>query len=490
MTAHIYSEQNSHRPASATFSHFVEVCGLLTVHARKKKREGTTFEDALCKALGWYFPLLAKFRVASVEELIYRKFPYACPYCRQCPHVDGICKTVKGTSPTVNHEDLRQKYRNNGDVRPSGLNDWQLMFDRIYPRNLDDSSRSVVGLFEELGELAEAVRVFDRFPKYFAGEAADVFSYLMGLANEYSLQRQRDDQPPFDFESEYVKRFPGLCVQCGYPICVCPIVPSATVGRMAKELDIKDLESVFVSSFEVFRDESSEISRRVLDSVGGYVGLASKFPFDRGEANQELVVFCLKWASQVENPEIADRLRSAAIKIADAATYAGSPRHPQVLNELLKPLTEIIRKDEGAIQGLSAIGQTGMPHSVKQIVINELTLGDKYVATNTFAPEIAPPTLGLEFALVWQSLQSKVDLNEVASQLEQIKKQIETMPQSNEIAKATTIISEAETDARNGMGGKVLEKLSVVGNVVKDVGIKIGTNVVVELIEKATGMKV
>ena len=90
MTAHIYSEQNAHRPASATFSHFVEVCGLLTVHVRKKKRESTTIEDALCKALGWYFPLLAKFKVASVEELIFRKFPYACPYCRECPHSDGV----------------------------------------------------------------------------------------------------------------------------------------------------------------------------------------------------------------------------------------------------------------------------------------------------------------------------------------------------------------------------------------------------------------
>ncbi len=39
MTAHIYSEQNAHRPASATFTHFVEVCGILTMHSRDKKRE-------------------------------------------------------------------------------------------------------------------------------------------------------------------------------------------------------------------------------------------------------------------------------------------------------------------------------------------------------------------------------------------------------------------------------------------------------------------
>ena len=60
-----------------------------------------------------------------------------------------------------------------------GLNEWQLMFQEIYPRESDDRWRSTIGLFEELGELAEAIRVFDKYPMYFLGEAADIFSYLM-----------------------------------------------------------------------------------------------------------------------------------------------------------------------------------------------------------------------------------------------------------------------------------------------------------------------
>jgi hypothetical protein len=43
MIAYTYSEQNAHRPPSATFSHFVEVCGMLTIHSSEKKREGFTF---------------------------------------------------------------------------------------------------------------------------------------------------------------------------------------------------------------------------------------------------------------------------------------------------------------------------------------------------------------------------------------------------------------------------------------------------------------
>jgi hypothetical protein len=61
MVASIYSDQNIARSSAATFGHFVEVCGMLTMHDRKKRRGvDVTVTDALCKALGWYSPLMAK----------------------------------------------------------------------------------------------------------------------------------------------------------------------------------------------------------------------------------------------------------------------------------------------------------------------------------------------------------------------------------------------------------------------------------------------
>src|SRR5215469_9083969 len=146
MVAHIYSEQNYIRSASATFAHFVEVCGMLTIHDRKKRRENIEVMDALCKALGWYFPLLAKHRVRSVEELIFRKYPYACPYCRKLPHEDPLCKTVRGTDRTLDHADVRRLYKKNRKLRPETLDGWQAMFAKIYPRSLDDVGRSTLGL--------------------------------------------------------------------------------------------------------------------------------------------------------------------------------------------------------------------------------------------------------------------------------------------------------------------------------------------------------
>jgi NTP pyrophosphatase (non-canonical NTP hydrolase) len=360
MVAHIYAEQNAHRPASATLSHFVEVCGMLTVHARSKKREGVSFMDSFCKALGWYFPLLAKFRVSSVEELVFRKYPNACPYCRLKPHQDYVCKTTRGTSSTVNHLALREEYEKNVSRRPSGISDWQSMFQQIYPRSIDDAraARSTLGLFEELGELAEAVRVFDRYPKYFAGEAADVFSYLMGLANEHMLVEQQTDKT-FNLEDEFIKRYPGMCVQCGCLVCVCPLVPESTVGRMAKELDVSGADKLFHVEYDVFTQESREISSRVLKKLGGYTGLVEQFPFDRGDTNKALVLLCLRVAdaAHATNSVIADGLRSTAIKIGASATYPGSRRPQAQVETLVNSVREMVKSLPPEIQ--SAVGASG-----------------------------------------------------------------------------------------------------------------------------------
>src|ERR1700685_260000 len=277
MAAHIYSEQNAQRSVSATFSHFVEVCGMLTIHDRKKKREDVTVVDALCKALGWYFPLLAKLRVRSVEEIIFRKYPYACPYCRLAPHQDAQCKVVRGTDRTVNHTALKEAYLRNASRRPAGLHAWQKMFQDIYPRDTEDRGRSTIGLFEELGELAEAIRVFERHPGYCAGEAADTFSYLMGIANEVEIRLAQDEGQKFSFEDEFLRRYPGLCPQCGSQICICPSLPEATIGRMAKELRVSVVAELFNPEPESFAQDGKKIASIVLDRAGGYTGLADNF---------------------------------------------------------------------------------------------------------------------------------------------------------------------------------------------------------------------
>lgn len=376
MIAHIYVEQNAHRPTSATFAHFVEVCGMLTVHSRNKKREGTTFVDGICKALGWYFPLMAKFRVSSVEEIVFRKYPYVCPYCRLKPHDDDVCKTTKGALKTVDHVALREAYRANNANRPRSLNEWQLMFKKVYPRSVGDihAGRSALGLFEEIGELAEAVRVFDRYPKYFAGEAADVFSYLMGMVNEYVLLLSQESDTPFSLEDELIKRYPGLCVQCGHAVCVCPLVPESTVGRMAKELDIQGVESLFQLEHESFNRDSLEIAAHALDRVGGYSGLVDQFPFDRGDTNKALVLLCLRMADAIGDTDAstAESLRGAAIKIGSAATFPGSKRPQGQLETLVQSVRKIIDDIPADVKLAAGAAGQNLEESVGRMAIPKI----------------------------------------------------------------------------------------------------------------------
>jgi NTP pyrophosphatase (non-canonical NTP hydrolase) len=348
MVAQIYSGQNIARSPSTTFGHFVEVCGMLTMHDRKKRQDGSlTVTDALCKALGWYFPLMAKMRVKSVEELIYRKYPYACPYCGLAPHRDGVCKLVWGTGQTLDHDRLRRLYLDHRGRRPSGLDDWQQMFQEIYPRQVADQGRSVIGLFEEVGEFAEAIRVSEKHPMYFLGEAADIFSYLMGIANEHSLRLLQEGGIEFSFEVEFLKRYPGLCMQCGSRSCVCPAIPEATVGRMAKELDIGTGESRFLSDPEAFAREGQVVAHHVLERVGGYEGLTlGSFPFDRGDASRALMTLCLKVAAAVESgqPSLADNLRAEALKMATSQAQPGSPSRQLDTRALLQQLSDSWRE--------------------------------------------------------------------------------------------------------------------------------------------------
>lgn len=345
MISFIYADKNMARTTTATFAHFVEVCGMLTIHDRKKRREGLDVTDALCKALGWYFPLLAKFRVRSVEELIFRKFPNVCPYCRSAPHDEASCKLVKGTGSTVDHKAVASAFKANWDKRPTGLDEWQQMFQTIYPRNVEDRGRSTIGLLEELGELAEAVRVFEVHPKYFLGEAADTFSYIMGIANEHAM-RVAQEGGEFSLEKEFLARFPGLCVQCGSKVCACPGVPAATVGRMAKELDISDLEKPFVEDLQSFSNEGQQVAVRVFEATGGLSALSNKLPFDRGDANRALSVLCLQISEAVEaeNADIAETLKTAALKISTAIQQPGSPKRPIEIDGLLTAIETAWKK--------------------------------------------------------------------------------------------------------------------------------------------------
>jgi hypothetical protein len=218
----------------------------------------------------------------------------------------------------------------NQRLTPTSLNGWQKMFNDIYPRTLSTGSFSVVALLEELGELAEAIRVFDRYPHYFFGEIADAFSYIMGIANEYSLENE------FDFEAEFVSRYPGLCVNCGSRVCVCPPVPPATIGRMAKELNV-DLSAYAIRDLRKFTAEGAKVAHEVFESSGANSVVAKHLPYDRGELNAAMMQLCFRLANAVEeaNENLSSSLRDAAFQLGAERADRGSVERTGEADDLL-----------------------------------------------------------------------------------------------------------------------------------------------------------
>lgn len=106
---------------------------------------------------------------------------------------------------------------------------------------------------------------------------------------------------------------------------MCPAIPAATIGRMAKELTIRSGERLFIDDVPEFVTTGEKAAQRALEEMGGYPGLISKLPFDRGDTNQALVSLCLKVAAAVEttSPDLAASLRAQAVRLHDEERPAG-----------------------------------------------------------------------------------------------------------------------------------------------------------------------
>jgi hypothetical protein len=72
---------------------------------------------------------------------------------------------------------------------------------------------------------------------------------------------------------------------------------------------------LFIDDVPEFVTTGEKAAQRALEEMGGYPGLISKLPFDRGDTNQALVSLCLKVAAAVEttSPDLAASLRAQAV---------------------------------------------------------------------------------------------------------------------------------------------------------------------------------
>ena len=248
----IYLDKNFYRTPDSIFSHLVEVVGGLSLLATEKPKPGVVPETFVTKALAWWFALCGKVGIRSVEDLLWCKYPNVCPYCLNNPHNPTECKKIKLKTKDPNWQSLMAKGKDS--KRPVSLTDWQNMFNSLYRASDTDTYEITFARFtEELGELSEAVRVFDIAPGFFISEAADLFAWLMKVANVISYKRLDKELDPLVLEEELFSAYPDRCKECRRRICACPPVLAATLGRLAHEgPDVTNLDlPMFVTSRDI-----------------------------------------------------------------------------------------------------------------------------------------------------------------------------------------------------------------------------------------------
>lgn len=165
----------------------------------------------LSMAFSWLMALANRLHIA-VEDETWKRYPNSCPYCvsevcvcKERPNERGIPKV-------------------NADKEPATMEEYQRMFERIYPANTLQSA--VWHLNEEIGELDEALEHYrGTHQKGLFGdiveELADVFANICAVAtcSKINLASEMADI----FSNGCPKCFSWQC-RCGFVIAKAPTI--------------------------------------------------------------------------------------------------------------------------------------------------------------------------------------------------------------------------------------------------------------------------
>lgn len=169
-----------------------------------RKNDASKIKTNLLITLSWFASLLNRLHV-DLENEVWKRFPYLCSYCGTAP---CSCKE--------NKIEIRQKIFSDDSKRPKTLEEFQRMFENIYPherRNLDHAG---VHLAEELGEFSEAILAYfgghkEEDFKKINEESADFFSCLMGVFNSLQINVAKELSIMFSNNCHVCHKAPCEC---------------------------------------------------------------------------------------------------------------------------------------------------------------------------------------------------------------------------------------------------------------------------------------
>ncbi|WP_066498191.1 hypothetical protein [Abyssisolibacter fermentans] len=253
--------QNNERNFYQVLARLLESIAACSQFINKGYEKGLA--ENLPDVFSWFCSLIVKVDIKlDIEKALWKKFPNCCPYCLKKP---CIC-----TGERKNLEDNSSALQELSDCisdKPRTLDEWQSMFERIYPRNPDgyDQKSNFAHLIEELGETSESYRIRYFFPSAIESELADVFTWIMGIANLINAKAKANFIPGFSeyrLDEQVFSKYSGKCPNCNRIPCSCvisqakqkiselnvmyPIDVMNKLDRVVAELDIRLDEKIKV----------------------------------------------------------------------------------------------------------------------------------------------------------------------------------------------------------------------------------------------------
>lgn len=169
-----------------------------------RKGDSQKIKLNLMISLRWFMLMVNQLQI-DIEQEVWKRFPYMCSYCASCP---CSCKAQKVQT--------RQKVTVNENKRPKTMEEFQKMFDKIYPASARTLEHAGMHLAEELGEIAESILTYkgshkDESFKKIILECADLISCLMGVFNSLKIDLPKEISMEFYENCHLCKKAPCVC---------------------------------------------------------------------------------------------------------------------------------------------------------------------------------------------------------------------------------------------------------------------------------------
>lgn len=212
----IYNPKNTVRGPYPLLIHVVEVYSALGTGFAKSPANFAAVKELIPKCLAWYCGLARQLRIADIEEILWSKYPGVCPYCRQkvcnCPEVHEKLDDIA----------VLKMAKESASQMPQTVNDWLRMFGNIYAaRNTRlQPPQLLAKVLEELGELAEALRIEPYLRRNLLNEMADALSWFFAVVNYLNSSMFKGEA--INLARLCWDTYPDICSTCRRKPCACP----------------------------------------------------------------------------------------------------------------------------------------------------------------------------------------------------------------------------------------------------------------------------